>query len=67
MGKKRILDYAQLKEAYEKLKEEKSDILELKEQNMHLKQTIKKLEGDNRELYLLIHELMKKKGNKWNG
>ena len=68
MGK-RVYDYAELKEKYEELKNEKADVVEVKEQNEILRARIQRLEDKNRylekeriELSYLITELMKGKG-----
>lgn len=67
MGK-RVYDYAELKEKYEELKNEKADVIEVKEQNEILRARIQRLEDKNKrlekekiELSYLITELMKGK------
>lgn len=53
MGK-RILDYAELKEAYEKLLSERYNEIELKKENDLLKELVKKLRKEVVELSCLV-------------
>lgn len=61
MGKKRIYNYLELKEQYDNLLNEKSDIIELKQKINKQNIIIKKLRKDKIELSYLITELMKRK------
>ena len=53
MGK-RIMDYAELKEAYYKLLNDTKDLLNVKCENDKLKKEIKKLKKDIVELSILV-------------
>lgn len=53
MGKK-IMDYAELKEAYYKLLNDNTDLLDVKHQNDRLKEQIKNLKKQIVELSILV-------------
>ncbi len=61
---KKILNYMDLKIEYQKLLEEKGDIIELKEIIKNLKERLKKKEKEVIELSYLISELMRKENKK---
>lgn len=53
MGRK-IMDYAELKEAYEKLLSERLDVIELQKENERLNELVRKQRKEIIELSLLV-------------